>query len=253
MGEAQLALLVLALAFAGLVKGVTGMGLPLFATPILAAVFGARAAVVIMSIPVFVANFLLIVEGRRSLGILRAVWGVALGGAAGVVLGLFLLLRLDQAILALVIAALVVVFLARGDRLLGDDPNARRVRILGPTFGAIGGVLMGTTSIAAPVVAGYVHSLRLPPRDFVVAMAVVYQALSIVQVIGLWRLGAYEAATLGPSLFALIPMLLAFAVGVRVRRRLDNAVFRRLVAGFLALSALVLVGQGLRGLGVIPA
>ena len=43
----QIVLLVAALAFAGLVKGVTGMGLPLFATPILAGVFGARSAVVI--------------------------------------------------------------------------------------------------------------------------------------------------------------------------------------------------------------
>jgi uncharacterized membrane protein YfcA len=46
-------------------------------------------------------------------------------------------------------------------------------------------------------------------------------------------------------------MLLTFAVGVRLRHRLDSALFRRVIAAFLTLSALVLLWQGLRGLGVL--
>ncbi len=253
MSAPEFALLITALAFAGLVKGVTGMGLPLFATPILAAVFGARATVIIMSIPTFVTNVLLLVEGRGSLPVLRRVWPVALAGAFGVVVGLFLLVRIDQNILSLVIAALVVAVVLRGDRLLGDDPRALRMRVFGPVMGAVGGVLLGSTSIASPAVAGYFHAMRLEPREFVFAVAVVFQVLGIVQIAGLWRLGEYDADVVRIALLALVPMLLTFAVGVRLRRRLDSAVFRRLVAGFLALAACVLVVQGLRGLGVIPA
>src|SRR5438093_3782691 len=112
----ELALLVGALALAGLAKGVTGMGLPLFATPILALVFGARSAVVIMSIPTFVTNLLLILEGRDSVPVLRRIWPVAAAGVVGVIVGLNLLVRLDQNLLGLVIAALVVLVIARGHR-----------------------------------------------------------------------------------------------------------------------------------------
>ncbi len=252
MSPPELAVFVVALAFAGLVKGVTGMGLPLFATPILAAVFGARAAVVIMSIPTFVANLLLLVEGWSAVAVLRRIWPIALAGAFGVLVGLFLLVRIDQNLLALVIAGLVVAVLLRGDRLLGDDPRAVRMRVFGPVLGAVGGVLLGSTSIASPAVAGYFHAMRLSPREFVFALAAVFQILGVVQVVGLWRLGQYDADVVGVALFALVPMLATFAVGVRVRRRLDNAVFRRVVAGFLALSAVVLVVQGLRGLGLLP-
>ena len=251
MTPLELALLIGALALAGLAKGVTGMGLPLFATPILAAVFGARTAVVVMSIPTFVTNFLLILEGRDALPILRRIWPVAAAGALGVVVGLNLLVRIDQNVLSLVIAGLVVLVLARGDRILGDDPAALRVRVVGPLMGAIGGVLLGTTSIASPAVAGYFHALRLAPRDFVLALAVLFQILGAVQVFGLWRLGEYDGEIVRIAILALVPMLVTFALGVRLRRRLDSALFRRVVAGFLALSALVLVWQGLRGLGVL--
>lgn len=247
----ELGLLVGALALAGLAKGVTGMGLPLFATPILAAVFGARTAVVVMSIPTFVTNFLLIVEGRDALPVLRRIWPVAVAGAIGVVVGLNLLVRIDQNLLSLVIAGLVVVVLARGDRVLGDDPAALRVRVIGPLLGAVGGVLLGTTSIASPAVAGYFHALRLAPRDFVLALAVLFQILGAVQVFGLWRLGEYDAEIIRIAVLALVPMLVTFALGVRLRHRLDSVLFRRVIAGFLALSALVLVWQGLRGLGVL--
>ncbi|HYY55067.1 MAG TPA: sulfite exporter TauE/SafE family protein [Candidatus Dormibacteraeota bacterium] len=251
MTPLELALLIGALALAGLAKGVTGMGLPLFATPILAAVFGARTAVVVMSIPTFVTNFLLILEGRDALPILRRIWPVAAAGALGVVVGLNLLVRIDQNVLSLVIAGLVVLVLARGDRILGDDPAALRVRVVGPLMGAIGGVLLGTTSIASPAVAGYFHALRLAPRDFVLALAVLFQILGAVQVFGLWRLGEYDGEIVRIAILALVPMLVTFALGVRLRRRLDSALFRRVIAGFLALSALVLVWQGLRGLGVL--
>ena len=52
MSAIDLSILVVGLAFAGLAKGATGMGLPLVATPILASVFGPRMAVVIVTIPI---------------------------------------------------------------------------------------------------------------------------------------------------------------------------------------------------------
>jgi uncharacterized membrane protein YfcA len=204
-----------------------------------------------MSIPTFVTNLLLIIEGRDALPVLRRIWTVAVAGVLGVIVGLNLLVRIDQNLLSLVIAALVVLVLARGDRVLGDDPAALRVRVSGPVLGALGGVLLGATSIASPAVAGYFHALRLAPRDFVFALAALFQVLGTVQVLGLWRLGEYDGEVVRVAILALLPMLLTFAVGVRLRRRLDSALFRRVIAAFLTLSALVLLWQGLRGLGVL--
>ena len=231
-------------------KGVTGMGLPLFATPILAAVFGPRPAVAIISIPIFASNLVLVWQGREGLGVVRRFWLVAAAGAIGVVVGLALLVRLDQNLLALLMAALVVLFIARGDRVLGDDPEAARVKVVGPLVGVLGGVLMGSTSIASPLLGGYLHALRLSPREFVVLLAAIFQIFGTVQILGLWRLGLYDQTTLPASLLGLVPTLAFTLVGARIRDRLDNEVFRRLIVILLGLSAVNLVVQGLRGLGL---
>ncbi len=252
MSKWDFALLIVSLGFAGLVKGVTGMGLPLFATPILAGIFGARTAVVIMSIPSFVANVILAYEGRRILTAAREVWLVALSGAVGVVAGLLLLVRLDPNLLALVIAGVVFLILACGDRVLGTDPKTVSTRLIGLLVGGFSGLIHGGTSISGPLLAGYLHARRVPAREFVASIAVILQVFSIVNVIGLWRLGLYDRTTVTTGLLSLIPSLLAFYLGIRVRDRLNNATFRKVISVLLVLSALNLLVQGLRGLGVLP-
>src|SRR5439155_1514776 len=63
LGPIELIVLVVGLGAAGLAKGISGMGLPLIATPILAGTFGPRLAVPSVTIPIFAANTLLLTSG----------------------------------------------------------------------------------------------------------------------------------------------------------------------------------------------
>lgn len=236
------------LGFAGMVKGVTGFGLQLVAMPIIASAFGAREAVVILSIPHFALNMLLLYDSRHALAVVRELWSVAIAGVIGVIVGVWLLVRLDQNVLALLIAAVVLFSLGGGDRLLGADPKALRMRVMGPVIGGFTGLLSGTVSISGPLLTVYLHAKRLATRDFVASIAAVIGIISVVQVIGLWRLGLYDRTNVTMGTLSLIPSLLAFVIGVRVRERLNNASFRVVISVLLALSALNLLVQGLRGL-----
>ncbi len=236
MGALDLVVLVLGLAVAGAAKGISGMGLPLIATPILAGVFGPRMAVTIVTIPIFVANTLLVIQGFRNRGLLRGIVPFLAASVVGTAIGTLLLAQLDQRTFAILIATMVVIFLARGDRLLGDDPTALRARILGPLVCFVGGVLQGTTSIASPLVGSYFHAQRLRPAEFVFVLASIFELNSIVQLIGYSLQGLYtpEVVTLG--LLGLVPTLLAMMVGIWARGRLDPALFRRLIVALLVLS-----------------
>ncbi|MDQ2951343.1 MAG: sulfite exporter TauE/SafE family protein [Chloroflexota bacterium] len=237
MGALDLVVLILGLGVAGVAKGISGMGLPLIATPILAGVFGPRMAVTIVTIPIFVANTLLVVQGfRRSSGLLRGVVPFLAASIAGTAIGTLLLAQLDQKTFAILIATMVVIFLARGDRLLGDDPAALRARILGPLACFVGGVLQGTTSIASPIVGSYFHAQRLRPADFVFVLATIFELNSIVQLVGYSLQGLYtpEIVTLG--LLGLLPTLLAMMLGIWLRGRLDPRLFRRMIVGLLVFS-----------------
>ncbi len=236
MGPLQLLTLIAGLGIAGLAKGATAMGLPLIATPILATVFGPKQAIVIITIPVVVANTLLVLQGWRSLSLLRALVPLLLANAIGTVIGAYLLAGLDQRTFAALITAMVVVFLLRGERLVGAEPAARRTRVLTPFVGFAGGVMQGTTSISSPVIGSYFNALRLPPREYVVTVAAVFQLSSIVQVGSYWALGLFTPELITLGVIALVPMLLALMAGMALRDRLDPVRFRQLIVVLLVAS-----------------
>jgi uncharacterized membrane protein YfcA len=198
VGIVELVTLVVGLGVAGLAKGMSGMGLPLIATPILAGAFGPKMAVTIVTIPIFVSNSLLLTQGFRRRGLLTGV--------------------------------------ARGDRLLGDDPAALRARILGPLVCFVGGVLQGTTSIASPLVGSYFHAQRLAPADFVFVLAAIFELNSVVQFVGYSLQGLYTPEVIAIGLIAVVPTLLALAAGIYLRGKLDPVWFRRLIIALLVLS-----------------
>jgi uncharacterized membrane protein YfcA len=236
MGTSDLLILVLGLGVAGLVKGGTGMGLPLVATPILAGVFGPKAAVVIVTIPIFAANSMLLVQGWRRMDVLRGIVPIIVASAIGTAIGVNLLALLDQRTFAILISLMVAIFLLRGDRLIGDDPGARRARLLGPTVGFVGGVLQGTTSIASPLIGSFFHARRMDRHDYVVVLAAIFELNALIQLIGYSLLGLYTPDILAIGLLGLVPTLLALMAGIYFRSRLDQARFRQLIVALLVLS-----------------
>ena len=236
MGTGDLLILIVGLGVAGFAKGTTGMGLPLVATPILAGVFGPKAAVVIVTIPIFAANSLLLVQGWRRLEVLRGIAPIVVASAIGTMIGVNLLALLDQRTFAILISIMVVIFLARGDRLIGDDPGATRARILGPVVGFVGGILQGTTSIASPIIGSFFHARKMDRHDYVVVLAAIFELNAAIQLVGYSLLGLYTPNIVAIGLLGLVPTLLALMVGIYFRGRLDQRRFRQLIVVLLVLS-----------------
>jgi hypothetical protein len=236
LGLSELLILFVGLAVAGLAKGLAGMGLPLIATPILAGVFGPRLAVAIVTIPILMSNSLLLIQGFRKRDLLRGIVPLFVASIIGTAIGTLLLASLDQRTFAILMTIIVVVFLARGERLLGDDPAALRARVLGPLICFVGGVLQGTTSIASPLVGSYFHSRRLSAADFVFTLAAIFEVNAIVQVIGYSAQGLFTPEVVALGLLGLVPTLLALAVGIALRGRLDPRRFRQFIVVLIVVS-----------------
>ena len=241
MGPLDLLILFIGLGVAGFAKGTTGMGLPLVATPLLASVFGPKAAVVIVTIPIFAANSLLLLQGWRRLDVLRGIGPIIIASAIGTAIGVNLLALLDQRTFAILISIMVVIFLSRGDRLIGDDPGARRARVLGPVVGFVGGVLQGTTSIASPLIGSFFHARKMDRHEYVIVLAAIFELNAAVQLVGYALLGLFTREILAIGLLGLVPTLLALMAGIYFRSRLDQARFRQLIVVLLVLSVLNLL------------
>lgn len=243
----ELLIILLAVSIGGLVKGVTGMGLPPIAIPIMAIFIGVQEAVVILAIPGVVSNLWLVIEHRQSI---KAVSGLAVlmaTGTLGMIVGTFLLVRLDERPLALAVAAVIAAYLAlhitRPEMYL-SQPVARVLR--GPV-GFATGLLQGSIGISSPVLATYLHSLRLRSSEFVITISLIWTIFSVIQAAVLASFGLLTAERTFAGLMALLPISITLLVGIRIGRRLPATAFQRVVVAILAATALRLAYVGLWG------
>jgi uncharacterized membrane protein YfcA len=245
MDASSYAVILVAVIVGSLVKGATGTGLPTVAIPVMASFLGVEQAVVIMALPTVVTNGWLMWIHRSQAGATRDLPSMIVAGLGGVVLGAWLLTNVSAQALSLGLAALigtyVTVSLTRP--LLTFSPAV--TRWLSPPVGFIGGMLQGSTGIAGPAVATYLHGFRLQPGAYVFSLSAQFQVFALVSVVSYQRFGLYTSERMWWSVLVLIPMLLAMPIGVRLGRRLERRVFDRFVLVVLGVMGLKLIADGL--------
>ena len=112
MSGLEFLVVALAVILGSLVKGVTGLGLPLTAVPVIAFFVGVEDAVVIMAAPTAVSNAMLVREHRHELRSAEHLPLFAGLGAVGAVLGAWALPRINERALLMVLTLLLAAFLA---------------------------------------------------------------------------------------------------------------------------------------------
>lgn len=235
METQTLVMLTAALAAGAIVKGATGLGLPLIALPLLTAAVGLQKAIGILIIPLILTNAYQVWAYRgmvRDTG-LRFLSGFLAGGAVGIGLGTWALgalpARLLEMGLGLMLFAYVGLRIAKPDFSLAQG-LARRV---GAGVGLAAGTLQGATGIAAPIGVTFIHALRLERRATVFAVSVMFLGFSATQYGALIVSGIYRADWIWLGLFACVPILLFMPLGDWLGRRAGPRLFDRLILVFL--------------------
>jgi uncharacterized protein len=232
-----------ALAAGALVKGVTGMGLPLVALPVLTAVFGLQHAVAVMLIPQLVTNawqvwkFWPEAQSPR-LGFLPLFLAA---GAVGVVIGTWMLTNLPERALVLGLGCILLAYVALRLFKPHMSLSLATAKRFGPLAGAGGGILQGATGISAPIGVTFIHAMSLDRGAHVFAVSAMFLLFSLVQLPTLWATGVVEPEWMIEGALALLPILVVMPLGQMLAGKLSRRAFDRLILGFLALIGLKMV------------
>jgi len=242
----QLMVLVSAIVFgAATVKGVAGLGFPLIAVPLVANIIGPHAAVVIIVVPTVASNLFMVAQGGGTAVRLRQMGWLILGLVAGAAVGARMLRQINPAFLSAVLGVVAVGYagaeLVRLPLRLSAAPRPP----LSLGVGAAAGLLGGSTSIYAPLLAAYVDSLRLGKDEFVFWVTLLFLIGTSTQVITYLQVGIYRTGMLGVALWLCLPMLAGTWLGIRLRGRLSPVRFRTLVLVLVALSGVNLIARSL--------
>lgn len=225
------------------VKGVTGMGYPLIAVPLISLVGGVEDAVVAIVLPNLAANIALCWHARAGRSDSRDLGRLAGWGMVGAVFGTVALVELpDEPLLiaiALTIVAFVVQFLRHPEFRLRADV-ARR---WSPATGTVIGLVQGATGISGPVVGTWFHGYRLPRDAYVFSITLLFGVTGAVQIAILLGQGAMTTERGWGALAAAVPAAIMLPIGVRLRQSLAGQTFDRVVLTVLLVSAVSLLVQ----------
>ncbi len=242
----EIAILVVTVWLGFFAKGVTGIGAPLLIVPVMAGFTGLEFAVTVIAVPTLIANTWLLWQTRGAVrDVAWFLWPLLAAGAIGTVLGAWILINLNERLMTIAFAAILVAYigwsLANRDFKLSDT-WARR---LSAPAGLFGGILQGSTGASGPVIATYVHSLNLKRTAFVLAVTIPFQVLGAVQFASLIAFGGYNEERFIAGAFATIPALIALGPAMKLGDKLSQTTFRAVVLVILALAAVRLIWSAL--------
>jgi uncharacterized membrane protein YfcA len=231
------ALIGLAFFVAGVVKGVTGQGLPSVVLALLTVAIGLKAALALLVIPTFVTNVWQALQGPALVAILRRIWLLLATACAGVWLGVGVLAATDARIMTAFMGIVLAGYGAFGlARPVLPRPPARHEIWLAPTVGSVNGVLAGMTgSLAMPGVP-YMQALGFDKNTLVQGMGLLFTIVSLSMAAAMSGNQLLSPELAGASLAGIVPALLGMRAGQAIRNRLSEETFKRVM--FCALIAI---------------
>jgi uncharacterized membrane protein YfcA len=220
---------------------VAGFGFALVAVPFFVAVLDVRDAVVLTTLLGLLNNAIVARTAWRHVP-WRAVGPMLTGAFAGMPLGLAVLLfapedalRFGVGVSTLVMAAALASGLRFSDRSVASELGV----------GLISGVLNTSTSMNGPPVVLYLQGRQHPPYEFRGALAVFFFACSAATLAAFFATRIVTGEALALSAAGLPAVGAGSVLGHALVRRVEPALFRRLVFVLLAVSALSAVASSL--------
>ncbi len=212
---------------AGMVKGVTGMGLPTIAMGLLGSFMAPPAAAALLVVPSFVTNVWQLAAGPSFRRLARRLWPMMLGIVAGTVAGAGALTggatRWTAAALGAALIAYAVVGLGAWTWRIG--PAAERWLAL--PVGLATGLVTGATGVFVIPAVPYLQALGLDRDDLVQALGLSFTVSTLALALGLAQGGALATGPLLASAMALAPAVVGMVLGQRIRGMISAATFRR--------------------------
>lgn len=245
-------LLFATVAVAGLLHGISGMGFAMITIAAISGTYSLSQAVVLVLLPTALLNLTAWLAGKEGgqggvwqnfCHYLRHYWQLAALSLAGAMLGVYLLLWLNQAYLLLMLALVVLWYAASS--LLGRPIVLANTRSNMIVMGFLGGVVGGATNAMAPVMMMYLLSISDDKHTVIRVGNLCFFVGKLAQFIVLF--GAFRQLDLagwGQIVTIAVVAFVFMRMGASLSRLLPVKLFRRMILWLLLVLGLRLAYFG---------
>lgn len=234
----QILAVVLVFMLGGLVKGVTGMGLPTVAMGLLGLLMAPAEAAALLVIPSLTTNVWQYLSGQHRLVLLLRTWPMLLTICLATWVGTGLITGVGAAHAAAWLGAALVAYSAIGLAKVHLCVPRRYETWLSPVVGAATGIVTGATGVFVIPAVPYLQALGFDKDDLVQVLGLSFTASTIALAAGLASRDAFQITVAGASTLLTVPALAGMGIGQIIRSRVNTTTFRLLFfVGLLLLGA----------------
>jgi len=221
----------------GAVKGVVGLGLPTVTLTLLTIVFGLKGAMVMMIVPSIATNVVQAVAGGSLPALMRRLWPMMALVCVGIWAGTRFLAGADGALLAGLLGLVTMVYGLAGLVTPKMPDVSRHARWLGPLTGLINGAITGLTGSSVMPGVPYFQALGMARDEMIQAMGILFSISALALGVAMAGVNLLPTELGLASLAGLVPAFIGMWLGLKVRKRISQQTFRRILfASLLALG-----------------
>ena len=223
---------------AGGVKGLIGIGLPTVALALLVHFVSLREGAALMVLPAVLTNIWQASSGGHGLALLKRFWLMLVMLCLATWIGVGLLVTSDERLMSGIFGVVITLYAIVGLTRPVPRPLGRRSEVwLSPLIGIANGLLNGLTgSFAFPGIL-YLEALRLNRDAMIQAMGILFLVASTALAVALTGHKVMTTTLLVLSVSATLPALAGYYAGQYCRRKLPEALFRKVfLSGLLSLG-----------------
>jgi uncharacterized membrane protein YfcA len=212
---------------AGIVKGVTGMGLPTVAMGVLGLFMPPVVAAAMLVLPSLVTNIWQLFAGPDFSAIIKRLWPMMMAIVFGTLIGIQLMTSDAGSWTTSALAAALAMYAAYSLVAPPLSVAGHAERYLSPIIGVVTGLLTGGTGVFVVPAVPYIQSLGLNRDDLIQALGLSFTISTIALAVGLASQSAFQMQELSLSALAIVPALLGMWAGQKIRHIVSPVTFRR--------------------------
>ncbi len=241
-------LLLIALAaflVAGIIKGTIGIGLPTITISLLAQVTDPRVAIALLLLPALVTNVWQVYRGGRLRQSVQSLWPFGITMLVLIYVSSLYAAVVDVDYLVAGIGCMVVLWTLSS--LIKAPPRipAKLDRPVQFAAGAISGLIGGLTAIWSPPMVMYLHARRIDKDEFVAFTGFLILCGTVPLTLGYLTNGLLTTDLALSSSLMIVPTLLGFSIGERLRAHLNGGQFQKMLLIIFCLMGLNLIRKAI--------
>ncbi len=229
--------------FAAFAHGCIGFGFPMLSTPLLALVMDIQSAIILTLIPNLLVNLISIASEGNTWQAFRRYLPLALLAMLGSAMGTYILILFNSEWFKVVLAAAIIMYLFADKIKLNLNWIRRQPFFAEPTFGITAGILGGLTNVMAPILIIYSLETQKTKAELIQLSNFCFLLGKSIQLLLFSFYGKFTQSELELAPIMLIIVGLALLWGIKIRRKIPENLFVRIMRVFLALLALLLMLQ----------